>query len=82
MGSFKDSARRTLGRLRRAVSLEKVDKGSESATDEDDKPGELKKTPSLRSLTESLSERFSFRKKKSADGGSRNGSTKGRRGYV
>ena len=70
VGSFKDSARKTLGRLRRAISLERVSKEEEDphmnpsgamGTDE----GRLKKSPSLRSLTDKLP----FKKTKKEGGG-------------
>ena len=71
MGSFKDSARKTFGRLRRAISLEKVSKEEDAVGGETGKDGhKLKKSPSLRSLTDKLP----FKKtRKDAGGGGAGG---------
>ena len=71
MGSLRKSAAKQFQKLRRAVSTEKLEGNHEPAAESSrrgkrrsagatDEPGQLKKSPSLRSLQEKLS----FRKKK------------------
>jgi len=61
VGSFKQTAKNTLSRLRKAVSLERLDKTGKSSEPGgmEDEPQKMSRTPSFRSLTE----RLSFRKK-------------------
>lgn len=62
MGSIKKSAQKGFSKLRRAISLERVDKSEEDQSN--DTPGRLKKSPSITSLRDKLP----FRRKSSDAG--------------